>query len=312
MHSFNLPRLSILFLLLLTLPAHARDREGTERGGGDSYALEFVTAARTTMEYLAQNPSCLPAEVSLPRLRSALDSTPVYSETHTYIENAFGVNAGPDVLAVTYPDTCEYNGSNTPGKPCIIVNRSRWDEIKSDAARIIQLGFHEYFRVLRLEDDHYAVSAKIEPCLSKAVANLEVSIAKKRVVLASLSAAFPSEDDPATCLIFTDGTGSLIRHGGNDASVTPINVAKERFDQIQQMAQELATPILVFNLDRGLIPSDADLFETKNALGRLVVAPTVIDAEHSPSYVRRGWNSGFVSLSSPLYFLVRKACGFAD
>lgn len=312
MNSFKHPRLSILFLLLCTLSAHARDREGTERGGGDSYALEFVTAARTTMEYLEQNPSCLPSEVSLLQLLYALDSTSVYSDTHTYIENAFGVNAGPDVLAVTYPDTCEYNGSNTPGKPCIIVNRSRWDEIKSDPARIIQLSFHEYFRVLRLEDDHYAVSAKIEPCLSKAGANLDVSIAKKRVVLTSLSAAFPSEDDPTTCLIFTDGTGSLIHHGSNDASVTPINVAKEQFGQIQQMLQELSSPILVFNLDRGLIPSDADLFESKKALGRLVVAPAVVDAEQSHSYVRKGWNSGFVSLSSPLFFSVRKACGFGD
>jgi hypothetical protein len=135
----NLSKLVITVLLLLPQLSFALRRDGRESGGGDAYAIEFVTIAQQISFFLKENPS---VKIDGPRLDKAIASTTVESTNKELILD------GKAKDAINYP---------AEGK--IVFNRKRWEKISSDAKPVLVL--HEYLGIMRVPDIGYSLSKEV-------------------------------------------------------------------------------------------------------------------------------------------------------
>lgn len=113
--------------------------------GGDSYAAEFISTAKTALEHLKGLPPEEIAPVEATKLEETISRTQVSSE-ETLLLN------GNEVDAINYPES---------GK--IQISRSRWRNLRgeSEAAARFNLVLHEYLSVSKIEDSQYRVSQKL-------------------------------------------------------------------------------------------------------------------------------------------------------
>lgn len=113
--------------------------DGRESGGGDAYAIEFVTIAEQLSSFLKTSPT---SKINVEDLNKAIEKTTVESTAKELVLD------GKTKDAINYP-----------GEMKIVFNRKRWDAITSDAKPVLVL--HEYLGILRIPDVGYIVSREV-------------------------------------------------------------------------------------------------------------------------------------------------------
>ncbi len=290
--------LSIIFILFCGISAHAGS-EGSDRGGGDPYSHEFTSVARKSLRFLYENKACVPPELSLLKLQESIDTTLVLSKKKTYLEK------NVEVSAINFPQACIYGETHLPQTPCIIVNQGSWDEMKNNVSRIVKLSLHEYFGIMKLNDQRYKFSEKMEDCLQKSIQNYEARYSPAKEVLVSFSDVITGTDDGrATCLIFTEGTGEIIDLTYNPV-MKPLAIDRKKFNS---MIAEIKTLPAFPQYKKEVIPTYSMLWSTEEALDQVVIAPGLIYPEYSSRFQYN--NPSFVSLpkSHGLTKIIKDIC----
>jgi hypothetical protein len=133
---------AIIFMLSFQVIAQTSDGIG-HGGGGDQYALEFVTYG-TAIAGLLKNTQAAKhfPEIDIVKFEKALSKTRVETVEQLFLGSV-------EVDAINYPD------SNL-----IQLNRKRWAMLQEqDPSRFYALVLHEYLGILRIDDSNYILSS---------------------------------------------------------------------------------------------------------------------------------------------------------
>lgn len=140
----------LLTFLVLALPAHARKGGNSVDNGGEYLAVKFTTIG---YEVLSALKKLKPEEAilnlqELKRMEGALVSTRVDAVNGPIYDNA--------------GKTVDARFVNDSSKPTIEFDQQKWEGFLENSADMYRLVFHEYLRVMRVNDDNYRVSARLE------------------------------------------------------------------------------------------------------------------------------------------------------
>jgi hypothetical protein len=136
-------------LILLSVPAQARE-EGWDHGNaGDAFASEFVLSGRDLVQRMKLLPASERQGVDLNQLAGAVLNTKVHTEERLILR-------GMEVDALNFPE-----------KGLIILSRARWRPLRvaSETRQRLTLVLHEYLGVMGLDDSQYRLSGRIIPQL---------------------------------------------------------------------------------------------------------------------------------------------------
>lgn len=115
---------------------------GMDGGGGDSYAIQFMSYGNQIARYLELRPTQSNVSLSSTQLRQVVAQTQIQS-----IEGPLELD-GNSVDAINFPD-----------KRKILLRRQSWDLMNLLQKRTLVL--HEYLGILRIDDARYQVSSGI-------------------------------------------------------------------------------------------------------------------------------------------------------
>lgn len=138
----------VLLLQLMVPVAHSGN--GSDRGGGDTYAFEFKGAARDLLKRLAMTAI---QGLDLDSLARMIESSEVYT---VKVACRLPVSREEDCPRLERRDAI-----NFPSEEIILLARSSWMAIRQSRTAMDRLVLHEYFSLLRLERDEDTVSAMV-------------------------------------------------------------------------------------------------------------------------------------------------------
>lgn len=126
--------------------------------GGDGYAVEFVAMGKSLLKHWDEIQVEAAIGMKKEDFERALKSTQTHSTTETLWVDGYEVDAK------NYPFCTPVEAAADRGRKCgvILLNRGRWDGLKSDLVKRAALVLHEYLGVLGLNkqrfDDFYEAS----------------------------------------------------------------------------------------------------------------------------------------------------------
>ena len=158
--------------LISNVPVFAGDVVGH---GGDPLAAEFVARGYDILAKLNHSGSTILETRDLERFAAALKTTRI-----ELVDDPISDPEGGSVTSVVLPDP------NHPGFKYIRLHKSSWSNLLKGEVQINRYVFHEYLRVIDVEDSHYEVSSKLSqlaagPFDRVAVITLEVPIKGKLI-----------------------------------------------------------------------------------------------------------------------------------
>jgi len=157
--------ISLVFSALLATPTFASNGGGgSVDNGGEYLALKFTQIgfeAISAMMKLSPNEAILNLQ-NLKRLEKAATTTRVDA-----IKGPILDNSGRQVDA---------RFIENDGKPLIEIDEDRWPSFLEDRDTSHRLVIHEYLRVIRLNDDNYRISARLEQGTAKEILHGKVVI----------------------------------------------------------------------------------------------------------------------------------------
>jgi hypothetical protein len=205
--------ISLAFIGFGAFPAQAQNSIGN---GGDIVAGEFNAIARTAVHFLKLKALSTVDELLVLEIEKKISTTLVTSVEYPLILGA------REVDAINYP---------VDGK--ILVNRTRWEQIRLRTPSMIsQIVLHEYIWIAGTDDGDYSVSTRLVSLIENDLNQNSVSTEKYQVALARLYSEVllfradviqmqaSGTDFSGFCL----GAGSLKAHSANVVELTQENI----------------------------------------------------------------------------------------